>query len=424
MKGTCFLGLDVGTSGCRAAAIDAGGEVLAILRRDWPDGEQQPLRHPAVWWQTARQVLAELAGQLDRRPVALAVDGTSGTVLLCASDGTPVTEALPYNDTRASQEAAAIRAVAPRECAAHGSGSGLAKALYLLARSEIKGLRAANQAEWVAGRLRGAAPVADENNALKLGFDPVARCWPGWLDSLGLPAGFLPEVVPAGTPLGPVDAGVAKALGLPPDLRIVAGTTDSTAGFLAAGDPRPGTAVTALGSTLAVKTVASAPVFAPDFGVYSHRLGDLWLAGGASNSGGGVLAQHFSTAELERLTPLLDPSHDTGLDYYPLPDVGERFPVADPALTPRLSPRPDAPEQFLQGLLEGIARIEAEGYRRLAELGAPYPQRVITTGGGARNPAWQTIRARYLGVDVSMAAQEEAAVGTAFLARQGTQARQ
>ena len=43
------------------------------------------------------------------------------------------------------------------------------------------------------------------------------------------------------------------------------------------------------------------PVNDPDTGVYSHRIGDLWLAGGASNSGGAVLAHYFQPHELEAL---------------------------------------------------------------------------------------------------------------------------
>jgi len=70
-------------------------------------------------------------------------------------------------------------------------------------------------------------------------------------------------------------------------------------------------------------------------------------------------------------------------------------------------------------LLEGIAQIEALAYRRLAEFGAPYPRRVLTTGGGAVNPAWTAIRARHLGVPVVAATHREAAYGAALLARQG-----
>ena len=117
------------------------------------------------------------------------------------------------------------------------------------------------------------------------------------------------------------------------------------------------------------------------------------------------------------LEPRLDPARPTGLDYYPLPGTGERFPVADPDLAPRLEPRPADAAQFLQGMLEGIAAIEARGYALLAELGGPPLRRVLSLGGGARNAAWTAIRQHRLGVPVTLAQTDEAAYGCARLAR-------
>jgi hypothetical protein len=154
----------------------------------------------------------------------------------------------------------------------------------------------------------------------------------------------------------------------------------------------------------------------PDRGVYSHRLGDHWLVGGASNSGGAVLAQFFDREAIDRYTARLQIDRPTGLDYYPLPATGERFPVNDPSLAPRLSPRPADDAVFFQGILEGITAIEARGYALLAALGAPAPARILTTGGGAVNAGWQLMRERALGIPVIAAKQQEAAYGAALLA--------
>src|SRR5262249_56029050 len=124
------------------------------------------------------------------------------------------------------------------------------------------------------------------------------------------------------------------------------------------------------------------------------------LAGGASNSGGGALLAHFTAADMERLTPQLRPEVPTGLDYYPLPKIGERFPIADSTLAPRITPRPAEDHLFFQALLEGIASIEALAYQHLARLGAPLLRRVISIGGGAKNEAWAEIRRRALGLPV------------------------
>lgn len=98
---------------------------------------------------------------------------------------------------------------------------------------------------------------------------------------------------------------------------------------------------------------------------------------------------------------------------------GERFPINDPSLAPRLAPRPADDVEFLHGLLESLARVEARGYALLAGLGATRATRVQTAGGGAQNAAWTRIRERLLKVPVTRAPHAEAAYGAARLARDG-----
>lgn len=419
-----FLGIDVGTGGVRACAIDAQGEIAGSASVALPaprqDGDAID-QDPELWWQATLAALRKLGEAVDLAGIArIAVDGTSGTLLLIDADGRPLSPGLMYNDARAAAEAARIGAIAPAESGAHGRSSALAKLLHLLGRGEAKGARhAVHQADWIAGRLAARHGISDENNALKLGYDPVARGWPSWLDRLGVMRDLLPNVLVPGTPFAEIDSKVARSLGFSASARISAGTTDGVAAFIATRADEPGDAVTSLGTTLVVKLLADRPIFAPEQGVYSHRLGERWLAGGASNSGGAALLMHFSAEQMERLTPQLEPDRLTGLDYYPLPKPGERFPVADPNLQSRLTPRPAEDVKFFQGLLEGIASVEALAYRQLARLGAPALRRVISIGGGARNEAWSAIRRRKLGVPVSVAAQTEASYGAALLALQG-----
>jgi hypothetical protein len=414
------IGVDVGTSGARACVLDSAGRVRAEAERpltspvtDAVTSEQDP----ESWWQGMVGAVAAVAEGVDAARVAgLAVDSTSGTLVVADGDGRPLRPALLYNDRRATAAADEIARLAPADSGAHGAGSSLAKLRHLQASGELDGARyALHAADWLAGRLMGTFGVSDENNGLKLGYDPVSRTWPDWVGEL-VPAALLPEVVPPGTRLGRLTAPVAAELGLPPAVAVHAGTTDSVAAFLATGAGARGEAVTSLGSSLALKVVSDRPVFAPAYGVYSHRLGARWLPGGASNSGGAVLLQHFTADELAALTPGLDPDTPTGLAYLPLPAPGERFPDNDPDLQPRIEPIPADRTRFLQGLLEGIAAIEARGYRRLAELGAPYPVSVRTAGGGAANPAWTRIRERLLGTPMVAAKSTEAACGAARLA--------
>ena len=427
--GRFWLGLDLGTSGCRAVAVDARGEPIAEARVGLPapdcPGPGLAAQEPERWWDAARTVIRAVARELNPRTcAALAVDGTSATLLLCTADGRPLGPALMYNDARAVTAAARIAERAPPESPARGPTSSLAKLLHLAAAAPrdttVLGL---HQADWISGRLCGRFGTSDWNNALKLGFDAARQVWPDWVTDLirqEVPQGIaLPRVLAPGRPIGTLTPTLALDLGLGPATRVLAGTTDSTAAVIAAGARAPGDAVTCLGSTLVLKVVTDRPIAAARYGVYSHRLGAVWVAGGASNSGGAVLLQHFTLEELRTLSDRIDPERPSGLDYYPLPAIGERFPRADPSLAPRLEPRPTDPARFLHGLLEGLAAVEAEGYRRLESLGAPRPVRVLTTGGGAANPVWMRLRERALGIPVETARHPEAAYGTARLALAG-----
>ncbi len=132
-----------------------------------------------------------------------------------------------------------------------------------------------------------------------------------------------------------------------------------------------------------------------------------------------MLRQFFTDAELEKYSREIDLEQESGLDYYPLLKIGDRFPINDPNLPPRLEPRPDNPVEFLHGLLESMARIEARGYELLQQLGADKLNRVYTAGGGSANDTWTVIRKRYLGVSVVRSLNTEAAYGTALLAMRG-----
>lgn len=152
---------------------------------------------------------------------------------------------------------------------------------------------------------------------------------------------------------------------------------------------------------------------------------------GASNVGCAILRQEsFSNDELVELSDLIDPSTDSEYDYYPLCKVGERFPINDPNLAPRLDPKPLTAthtvdrKNYLHGILQGfyridesketrinllisrvwlgIARVEADGYKCLQDLGATALTQVYTAGGGSKNDMWTSLRQRLLGVPTKL----------------------
>lgn len=418
------LGIDLGTSGIRSAVVDAGGAVVSTARGEY--GHITPdIIDANVWWRgvtdclTAQIATLKAEGKDPRTITRIGVDGTSGSMVLTDAALAPVTRALMYNSGGFDAEAQRIAALAPDPHITRGSNSALARLLRLCSEdTEGRAAHVLHQADFIAAKLMGQGGLSDHNNALKTGFDPEAEAWPDWYEALGFDQNLLPDVRPAGAPARPIADDVAEMFGLSPDAMIHVGTTDSIAAFLAAAPLEIGAAVTSLGTTLAVKLLSHERIDAPEIGLYSHRLGDGWLVGGASNTGGGVLRQIFDDAQLKALSAQIDPSQASPLDYYPLPAPGERFPINDPALAPRMAPRPADDVAYLHGLLEGIARIEAQCYAEMSARGAPAPHPIFTAGGGAQNPTWTAVRERVLAQTIQNAAHSEAAIGVARLVAQ------
>lgn len=465
-----ILGVDIGTSGVRSCLVsvksgERGGEqtrsetVLAECSVNLPLPNKCPKSGASVQsphlWTVAFEALFK---QLVRLPKFteiehIVADATSSTVLLCDANGWPLTDALMYDDQQAKQPAETINQrlteydESVQNTAATGSSSTLAKVLYLFEmlkqnqgelRSIKQPVQICHQIDWFNGWLTGQFGLTDENNALKLGYDSVNGEWPNWVKSclqssgtplsqtlgplkpaglLTLPAELnlcLPRVFKPGTVLSHISSEFARRWQLNPKIKVHAGTTDSIAGFLASGAQHTGDAVTSLGSTIAVKLISEQPIFNAEYGIYSHRLGSDWLVGGASNAGGAVLLAHFSLDEIKQHITWLTKAENRSYwqyqanpRYYPLIKNGERFPVSDPNLEPKmpLPPRLNRANSldnrlsnrlYFVGLVQGLANIERLGYQRLLALGATPVKRIFSVGGGTQNPIWQQLRSEYL----------------------------
>jgi hypothetical protein len=415
-----YLGIDIGTSGCRAIAIDDDGGIHGRAFVSFPSPERSgPAieQDPQIWWRGLQDLLKELSTHIPLHSIqGIAIDGTSGTVIAADHSGMPLFPALMYNDARALKQAQIISQIAPVNSAAHGAASGLAKSCWLL--EQLKGKPVAyllNQSDWMVGQLSGHYGLSDHNNCLKMGYDAMTHQWPEWLEKLHVLVDLLPKAYTPGSLLTHVSTKAEKITGLKTGTPILAGTTDSTAAIYATGANKVGDAITSLGSTLVTKVISETPIFLPSAGVYSQPFGQHWLVGGGSNSGGNVLLHFFTPEQMQVMSKKIDPELSPQLDYYPLLTPGERFPVNDPDLQPRLEPRPEDDVVFFQGLLEGIAAIEQQAYQLLAALGAPYPSRIFSAGGGASNPVWTQIRDKLLATQMVEAEQQDAAYGTAKL---------
>jgi D-ribulokinase len=424
-----WLGLDLGTQSVRAMVVSESGETLAVAshkltsRRDGPRHEQDP----GEWWRAistaCRAALTALPACWTIRGVA--VDGTSGTILLVDGDFRPLTPGLMYDDTRAVAETKRANEVGAAVWSSLGyhrmqASWGLPKLLWLLAQNRGlgAGTRLAHQTDFINHRLVGREIATDTSNALKSGVDLVNECWPSDVfAALGVPGEILPEVVRAGTCLGVVSAEAATQTGIPRGTSVIAGMTDGCAAQIAAGALSVGSWNSVLGTTLVLKGVTPDLINDPAGVVYSHRSPDgNWLPGGASSVGGGVISRDFPERDLETLGNQAAAREPASVVTYPLHGRGERFPFIAPDAKGFTLGQPADEIDHYAALLQGVAFIERLCFDYLDMLGAPVGGPFLLTGGGAKSRYWCQLRADVLGSPVTLPENAEAALGMAILA--------
>ncbi|MEU3416162.1 FGGY-family carbohydrate kinase [Streptomyces sp. NPDC006658] len=424
------LGLDLGTQSARAVAVDGTGRLLGAASRPLT-GHRAGVRHeqdPESWWSALAAACREaLTGTDPRRVRDLAVDATSGTVLLTDPAGVPLTPGLMYDDRRADAYTDRVNTLGAPVWDRLGYRAmqpswALPKLLWLLDHTDLPaGARLLHQADLITWRLAGHQVPSDTGHALKTGYDLIAERWPeAELDALGVPAGLLPDVVRPGTVLGTVCAAAAEATGVPAGTLITAGTTDGCAAQIGAGALTPGAWNSVLGTTLVLKGASPHLVRDPGGVVYCHRgPGNTWLPGGASSSGAGVLARRFPgarPADLDALTARAAATGSTAVVYPLAGPGGERFPFRAKGAVPFTLGEPSGEAEEFHACLLGTALVERLCFDYLDHLGAPVAGPLTFTGGGARNRYWTQLRADVLGRCARLPEQTESALGMAVLA--------
>lgn len=406
------LGIDLGTSGMRIAALDLQGELQAEVSHRWTQVETDPRQ----WIQVMKHLLERVKLGLapDQIPVAISACSTSGTILAVDDRGNPQTEAWLYSDPRGQDQAKHLGI---------SSSWGLCRWLWWAQTEpeQYANSYLAHPTDVLLTALGAEPRVTDHTCALKSGFDLLNYRWFEKWQKFGLDLERFPRVVAPGTPIGSVNA----EWGLGPEVKLIAGCTDGCAGQLASGAAAPGQISTSLGTTLIFKGTSTDRIQTEDGRVYSHLHPDrrAWLPGAASSCGGGVLDHHFPSADLRELDRLAAHSLPTGQICYPLWQVGERFPISDPEFEGFFPPDKQDSSTFYAALLEGVALVERLGLEHLQDLGLEVNGPVFTTGGGNRSPLWLEIRASVLNRELSLARYPQPAVGAAMLAAAGAQDR-
>ncbi len=419
------LGLDVGTSGTKAIAMDAAGKLLASALVEYPLHSPKPgwaEQDPADWRRAAFAALAALAAKIDAKAVrALGLTGQMHGSVFLDDKQNVIRPALLWCDQRTAKQCEAItETVGADRLIAMVSNPALTgftapKILWLRdnepdACTRVqKVLLPKDYIRWV---LTGefATDVADASGTLL--FDVKNRRWhtelmglldinPEWMP----PAFEGPEVT------GQLSRDAAQKTGLPAGIPVVAGGGDQAAGGVGCGIVRTGVISASLGTSGVVFAFADTVSTDPQGRVHTfcHAVPGKWHVMGVMLSAGGSL-QWFRNmlCQSERAV-----SEQTGADTYEyitasaaripagcegllfLPYLsGERTPHKDPYAKGAfigLSLR-HTKAHMARAVLEGVAFGMRDSLEIIREMGVAISE-VRASGGGARSALWRQILA-------------------------------
>jgi xylulokinase len=423
-----LLAIDAGTSGCRVAAFDLGGQVLhehAVSYRPelGPDGRaEQPL---SVVEAAMMAGLRAVASRLDhRRPLAVAVDAQLGLVVH-DSDGHPLGDALTWQDRRAEAQARWLIDTFGRD------------QLYEITGRRPSGEQIGPQIRWLADhdperhariscvltikdhlvwRLTGQLATDVTHASYSLLADVRANRWEtNLLEAMAVTPRMLPPIRAAVEVAGGLREEVAAETWLPADLPVAVGGPDGSVGCLGAGLTMPGVAVDVAGSSDVVFVLVDRPLSVPEARLVQNAflVPGLWAVGGPTGLTGGCLDWFVETfpppgdparSAYERTEAAVSaiPSGSGGLSFFPNL-TGGRAPDWDTSTRGKImgiSPEHDW-GHFARAIMEGAA-AQASEIAALAEAAGATVEEVRLVGGGVRSAVWRQIRATALGRPVQI----------------------
>lgn len=404
-----IAGVDCSTQATKVLVVDAtSGEVVATGRHAHEVTGEGGAREtdPQVWWQALRAALDQ-TGVADRIR-AISVGGQQHGLVVTGEDGSPLHDAVLWNDTRAAPDAEALTD-------ALGGADVWADTVGVVPVASF------TVAKWA--WLRRTAPdVADRAAAVRLPHDHLTErlsgrgvtdrgdaSGTGWwsnatetyvpevleLDQVRLDPGLLPQVLAPDDVAGEVTPEAASALGLGAGTLVGVGSGDNAAAALGLG-LEPGTPVVSLGTSGVAYAVS---------GVRAVDASGV-VAGFADATGRHLpLACTLNcTLAVDRTAELLrldreDIAGTAACVVLPYLD-GERTPNLPAAAGSIVGLRhTTAPQEILRAAYEGAVEALLTALGAIDDTGAALDPRapLVLIGGGAQGPGWREVVGRLSG---------------------------
>ncbi|MCM8768089.1 MAG: FGGY family carbohydrate kinase [Candidatus Omnitrophica bacterium] len=438
-----LLGVDVGTSGCKAAAFSSDGGCLAIAYQEYsfsrPLPEYAELNSLEVWEKT-KQVIKEVAAATGKDKVqALCVSSLGEAMVPVSKRREILGSSILSFDRRGTQYSQALIKEFGLEKFYRlnrnlpGPHFSLPKLLWVKEKQPKLYQKADYFLLWadLINFMLGAEAVTSNSLASRtLLFD---FCHQDWSEPLlnwsKIPREKLGRIVPGGVVVGQVTKKLAEELSLDPSVLLVSGGHDQCLNALGCGGISQGKVVCGLG-TYECLTPIFAPVGEPlgflkeNLNMENHVLPGLAVAFLYNQAG--ILIRWFrdTFASAEASQPnIYDklnqemPKEPTSLLVLP-----HFEPVQWPTYLPETSgvivglKTSTTRGEILKAIMEGIVFHFVPGLTSLSRLGIPVAE-CLASGGGARSDAWLAIHADILGIPfVRPRVTEAGLTGCAILA--------
>jgi xylulokinase len=259
---TLLLGIDVGTTNCKALVFDTSGQQRAAASAPTPTHRPRPgwaEYDPEALWQTVAAVVRHALGQVDPAQVrGVAVASMAEAGLLLDARGQPISPLLAWYDSRGDPQYRQWRDQFGDERFFAVAGNrpnpvfGVFKLMWLRDHAPdayAAAVRWLHVADYIAFRLSGAQATDYSLASRTMLFDLPRLRWSDELIAAAeLRADLLPEAVPGGARLGAVTANAAAATGLFAGIAVGCGGHDHICGALAAGAHVEGVGLDSMGT--------------------------------------------------------------------------------------------------------------------------------------------------------------------------------
>jgi xylulokinase len=264
-----LLGIDVGTTGCKAAVFSAEGALLASAYQEYDIRRPEPgwaELDTAEVWAKVRRTIQEVAAGVTSDPVqALSVSSLGEAVVPVTAECQALGPSLLNFDRRGEEYLSGLRRVLQDEHLYRLNGNTLGnhytltKLMWLQEHQADLCRQVRYFLPWgsFVSCMLGAEPAVDYSLANRTLLFDVDRA--GWsteiLGCAGLDPAKLPPAVAAGTSIGSLAPRAAAEMGLRPGAAIVAGAHDQCANAVGCGVVQEGQAVYGMGTFLCITAV-------------------------------------------------------------------------------------------------------------------------------------------------------------------------